>query len=137
MSERMNDINRKSGELGRDLELASALEALDPARQDPNYWMRFREWVVTNSAAELARRRLMAELTMSDVMSSWARTLVPTAALAAALAGLMLFRTQPVEIAHEVSLEEMLTSEVDGETIPVTLGADDSESAVTFASEIF
>jgi hypothetical protein len=137
MSSKRAGFTGGTDEMGRDMELASALEVLDPAHEDPNYWMRFREWVVTNSAAELARRRLMAELTMSDVMSSWARTLLPTAALAAALAGLMLVRAPDSDSQQIVSVEELLVSDVEGETIPATLGSDDVEPAVTFAAEIF
>jgi hypothetical protein len=136
MSERIDEMSDKTEAIGRDIELATALAVLDPAQPDPNYWMRFREWVVTSSAGELARRRLMAELTMGDVMSSWARTLVPTAVAAAAIAGFML-RAPANDRQQVVSVEELLTSDVEGETIPVTLGEDDTESAVAFASEIF
>ena len=136
MSERIDEMSDKTEAIGRDIELATALAVLDPAQPDPNYWMRFREWVVTSSAGEFARRRLMAELTMGDVMSSWARTLVPTAVAAAAIAGFML-RAPANDRQQVVSVEELLTSDVEGETIPVTLGEDDTESAVAFASEIF
>jgi copper(I)-binding protein len=74
---------------------------------------------------------------MGDVMSSWARTLVPTAVAAAAIAGFMLVRAPANDRQQVVSVEELLTSDVEGETIPVTLGEDDTESAVAFASEIF
>ena len=137
MSERIDEMWNKTEAIGRDIELATALAVLDPAQPDPNYWMRFREWVVTSSAGELARRRLMVELTMGDVMSSWARTLVPAAVAAAAIAGFMLVRAPANDRQQVVSVEELLTSDVEGETIPVTLGEDDAEPAVAFASEIF
>ncbi len=49
--------------LNQEDELAQALGLLDPAQQDPSYWVRFRSWVVSNAGAELARRRLVRELT--------------------------------------------------------------------------
>ena len=48
----------RSDELGRDMELASALSNIDPASVDPNYWLRFQSRVLARSGAELARRRL-------------------------------------------------------------------------------
>ena len=49
----------------------------------------------------------------------------------------MLVRAPANDRQQVVSVEELLTSDVEGETIPVTLGEDDTESAVAFASEIF
>ena len=88
MSGRMNSTDG-TDELGRDMELAEALTVIDPASQDPNYWLRFRTWVMSNAARELARRRLIVQLTVGDVMEAWARALVPAAMLAAMLAGLL------------------------------------------------
>jgi len=135
MSERWN--SRMDDELGRDVELGRTLELLDPASRDPNYWLRFRSWVLSSASAELARRRLMAELTMGDVMTSWARTVVPTAVLAAALAGLLLLRGPSTPGPQTVGVEELLVSEVEGETIPATLSAGEAGGSVAFASEIF
>ena len=70
-----------SDDLGRDMILAESLEALDPARRDPNYWMRFRGAVLSAAGRELARRRLIQELTVEDVLTSWARTIVRFEAL--------------------------------------------------------
>ena len=69
---------------------AAALEASDPAYADTNDWFRCRSWVMTGAARELARRRVMADLTVGDVLTSWARAVVPTAVLAAVMAGIML-----------------------------------------------
>jgi len=123
-------------ELGRDMELAGLLSALDPAQQDPNYWFRFRSWVVESAGPELARRRLMAELTVVDVMSSWARAVLPTAVLAAAFAGLLLVRGAGPAPAP-IGVEEMLVSDVEGETIPAALDARGPGATVVFASEVF
>jgi len=131
------DLAGRTDEMGRDMELAGVLERLDPEHADPNYWMRFRVWVVREAAGELARRRLVAHLTVGDVMSSWARAVLPTAALAAALAGIILIRGPADDVQQMVSVEELLVSDLGGETIPATLGSDASDPAVTFASEIF
>jgi len=122
--------------LNQEDELAQALGLLDPAQQDPSYWVRFRSWVVSNAGAELARRRLVRELTVADVMSSWARAVVSTAALVAALAGLMLVRGAGPPALQLVGVEELLVSEVEGETIP-TLLAPETNGMVAFAAEIF
>ena len=123
-------------ELGRDMMLAESLRVLDPESADPNYWLRFRSWVMTNAAAELARRRLMAKLTIGDVMTSWARTVVPTAVLAAALAGLLLLRGQMGETLLP-NTQEVLVSEIEGVLLPVDLAPMDLEGVVLFAAEAF
>jgi hypothetical protein len=121
-------------ELGRDIEIAHALSLLDPASQDPNYWFRFRTWVMTGAARELARRRMVARVTVGDVVHSWARTLVPTALLAAMVAGLLLWRN---EIPAPMSLEELLVSDLGGETIPVMASPARTRDAAIFAMEAF
>jgi hypothetical protein len=123
--------------LGGEMHLGETLRYLDPAMSDPNYWFRFRGWVMTAAARELSRRRLMAQITVGDVMSSWARTVVPTALLAAALAGMMLVRTAPTPAARQMDLEELLLSEIPGETVPVLLAPDATAGVVAFVSEIF
>ena len=122
---------------GQDLEIAEAFEFLDPAHQDPTYWLRFRSWVVSNAAAEMARRRLMHELTVADVLNSWARAIVPTAVLAAALAGLLLVRGDATALDQHLGIEELLVSEVEGQTIPAALAPEQTGEAVAFASEIY
>ena len=136
MKDTVHDASDYADGLDQDDELAQALGLLDPAQQDSSYWFRFRSWVLSNASAELARRRLMHELTVADVMSSWARAVVSTAALAAALAGLLLVRGADVPAPPPIGVEELLVSEVEGETIPVLL-APETNGAVAFASEIF
>ena len=136
MRDKANDRSDYAGEMGQDDVLAQALGLLDPAHEDPNYWFRFRSWVLSNATAELARRRLMHELTVADVMSSWARGVVSTAALAAALAGLLLVRGPGAPPPQPVGVEELVVSDIEGEAIPTLLGAETS-GAVAFASEIF
>lgn len=122
--------------LGRDMELAEALSVLDPARVDPNYWLRFRSWVMGAAARDLARRRLMAQLTVGDVMQAWARTLVPTAIATALLAGVLLIRASSLGAPLPLGVEDLLVSEIEGETIRDVLEAEEA-GAITFASEIF
>ena len=124
-------------DFGPDPELAEALTHLDPEHQDPNYWYRFRQWILENAAGELARRRLIHELTVGDVMTSWARTVVPAALLAAILAGLLLIRDQSVVPASPVGIEELLVSGVEGQTIPAVLAPSETSDPVAFASEVF
>ena len=136
MRDKVRDGSDYADGLGQDEELAQALGLLDPAQQDPYYWFRFRSWVLGNASAELARRRLMHELTVADVMCSCARAVVSTAALAAALAGLLLVRGADAPPLQPVGVQELLVSEVEGETIP-TLLAPVTNGTVAFASEIF
>jgi hypothetical protein len=133
MNRKWRDVGA-TDELGQDAELSQALSLLDPATSDPKYWLRFRTWVMSGAVRELARRRMLARLTVGDVVHSWARTLVPTALLAAVLAGIVLWRSGAPVV---VSLEELLVSEVQGEFIPVLASPDRSREAVTFAVEAF
>lgn len=138
MSERWN--GRGGGpadEPGSDAALPSALALIDPASGDPNYWLRFRDWVLRNAAPELARRRLMAELTVGDVMTSWARAVVPTAVLAATLAGIILLRGQQTPGQELVSVDELVLAEVGDVTVPADLRLGETASVVAFAEEGF
>lgn len=121
----------------RDVELAEALAEIDPGTREPNYWLRFRVWVMSSAARELARRRLMAQLTVGEVVRSWAGAVVPTALLAAVLAGLLLLRSGVLSQPQPIGVEELLVSEVQGETIPTMLGPDTDGETVAFASEAF
>ena len=132
MSDWLRQHGGESDGVGRDMELANAFRSLDPATYDPNYWFRFRGWVMTGAARELARRRLMAQLTVGEVMSSWARALVPTAVLAAAVAGMLLVRSGEAT-APPMALEEFLVSEIPGERLPLLLAPESNEAAVVFA----
>jgi hypothetical protein len=133
MNREWNDVVETDA-LGRDRELAEALLLIDPASQDPKYWLRFRTWVMNGATLELARRRMVAQLTVGDVVHSWARALVPTALLAAVLAGVMLWRVGSVP---PMTVEELLVSEIQGETIPMMASPARTFEAVSFASESF
>ncbi len=135
MSDWLRRIGGGTDGPGRDIELAQALAGLDPAVDDPNYWFRFRGWVMSAAARELARRRLVSQLTVGEVMSAWARTLLPTAVLAAALAGMLLVRSDVAPSPRPLLLEEALVTGIPGETVPVLLTPDGTEGVVAFASE--
>ena len=119
----------------RDLEIASALESVDPASGDPGFWTRFHSRVMQGAAPELARRRLMADLTVGEVLTGWARALVPTAVLAAAVAALVLMRQAPA--APPATLENILTAGIETQTIPEALHEGEGEVSVAFAAERF
>ena len=132
MSEWMKNDGFRSDGWGVDVRLSRALESLDPATEDPNYWFRFRGWVMTGAARELARRRFVAQLTVGDVMNSWARMVVPTAVLAAAVAGLLLVRAEATTNPLPMGLEELLVSEIPDETVPL-LPPEGTAGVVAFA----
>lgn len=118
-------------DLGRDPELAAALYLLDPASQDANYWHKFRWWVVGSAAAELARRKMAARLTIGEVLESWARTLLPTAVVLAALAGFLMLRGEHAVEGPPIAVEELLLSEIEGQAVPLDF------AGIAFAAEIF
>lgn len=139
MSRTRNDPKGRGDDEGRDREVASILEAVDPAKADPNYWLRFQSWVMEAAAPELARRRLMADLTMGEVMTGWARAVVPTALLAAAVAALIFVQgiSSGDRQATAVSVEELLVAGMERETIPEALDIGEAEASVAFAAERF
>jgi hypothetical protein len=136
-ADKRRPVPEGTDELDREMDMASLLAALDPAAVDRQFWVRFHVRVLKDAAPELARRRLMIQLTVEDVMTSWARTVIPTAVLAAALAGLLLFRGHSAPSPALVGVEELLLAEVEGTTIPGTLAADEVIAPVSFASEGF
>lgn len=66
-----------------------ALTVVDPARDDPGYWGRFRASVLDRAALELAVRRRRARDSIQAVLSIWSRPLIPLAAAAAVAAALL------------------------------------------------
>jgi len=125
----------------RDPQLTELLSSVDPGHSDETYWPRFHRSVMGQALADLGRRRVIANLTVSQIMHSWARTVLPTAAVAAAVAAIVLLR--PIETPEVqprlIAVEEALMEGVDGDPIPVVLGDDalpDASGAI-FASEIF
>ena len=138
----MNEPYDNSGSDERDQAIAAALSALDPAGSDPAYWFRFHRTVMSAAREELARRRMVAGVTVDEVLLSWGRTLVPATMLAAALAGFLLLQgaraTGPAD--PLLGVEEMLADGLQGTPIPTVVSSPeypDAEGAVLFASETY
>lgn len=113
--------------------LQQTLGALDPAERTPGYWANFQRTALLAARPELLKRRKLAELTMSDVMFSWSRALVPAAMMAAATAAFLLVRSDtssPLPVRLEEALSEGI--EVAGSAPSVDL-----EVEISFASESF
>lgn len=134
MMNRFDAGGAPSDEMGRDMALAGALEALNPESFDPSYWLRFKGWVLTEAGPELARRRLMAELTVVDVLTSWSRAIFPTALAAAVLAGMVLVRAGTLNFSTAPGSE---IAAADFEVEPVLLSPDAAAGLVAFASDTY
>lgn len=110
------------------------LEELDPARRDPGYWHRLRRKILAAAAPELARRRALEGLTVSGVLASWSRAVVPAALLAATLAGLLLLRQpQTTPGPSPAAVDELLVGDLEEGPFPI-LFEEGEASGVSFAS---
>lgn len=122
-----------------DAGIRSLLVSLDPERTDPGYWDRFHRWVVSSAVVELARRR-RREATVSEVMFSWWRTVVPIAAVAAVLAGFFLAREldppEPALRAPDMTMDELLREGMDAPVMPSFETADPG-GAIVVVNEIY
>ncbi len=105
-----DELMHRNGNDGPDAGLHELLASLDPDLLDSGYWNRFHRWVVNSAAPELARRRQVVRVTVGEVMASWWRTLVPTAVMAAALAGMVLLRASRPASLPVLGVEELLTA---------------------------
>jgi hypothetical protein len=134
MLRKLLTLSRNGGEApAADPWLREALGALDPAERDRGYWSEFRRTALLAAAPELARRRRLAEVTVSDVVFSWSRGLVPAAMMAAAAAAFLLLR--PTESETFLRLEEALLEGI--ETAGGNTPAVDLAVEITLASESF
>jgi hypothetical protein len=118
-----------------DAAVQRTLGVLDPARSNPGYWAEFRRSAMLAAGSELARRRRLATVTVSDVVFSWSRALLPTAAMAAAVALLMVIRAaRPEEGQAALTLDEILWEGIDVSSIdPATT----PEVEISFASSTY
>ncbi len=96
-------------------EQAPDLAVLDPGLDDPGYWPRFLSLVMERASGELSRRRLAAEVGVTDFLQSWSVTVIRAALIAAAIAGVLLLRDGP---ATTLGVEEALTTELEDRTLP-------------------
>lgn len=116
-----------------DRESRLPLGPLDPGSEDPGFWIRFHAGVMTRAREELARRQAVAELTVAEVVFAWRKALVPTALLAASLAGMfVLSHEEPARPLPPVALEEALVEDLDGEPIPSFLAREAELDEVAF-----
>ena len=107
---------------------------LDPELRHPGYWSRFRGSVMQRAAAELHRRRLLRDVGVADLLQSWARMLVPAAAAAAAIGGVLLFRNPP---ASAIGVEEALTVLLEDQTLPELMEQGDADDPFLLIEETF
>lgn len=124
----------------RDLPMEALFARLDPEASRPRYWQGFHRSVLEAARFELARRRRLADLSVAGTVTSWARTVVPSAVVAAAAAAviLLVIPAPPNTPVVDVSVEEFLSAGLEEEAIPVELDEQGSGSGLTFASaEIF
>ncbi len=96
-------------------ELARDLAVLDPGLDDPGYWPRFLSLVMERASGELSRRRLAAEVGVTDFLQSWSVTVIRAALIAAAIAGVLLLRNGA---ATTLGVEEALTMGLEDRTLP-------------------
>ena len=109
------------------------LDSLDPGSQDAGFWLRFHGRVMDAAQAELARRRMVGELSVLDVVFAWRRALVPMALLAAALAGILMMDSEPEESVRVVALEEFLTEDLNLFSTSGVLTSEDAFQESLFA----
>lgn len=110
----------------------TSVEFLDPERGDPGYWHRFRHRVLVVAGPELTRRRARTSVTVSDVVLGWRNALVPTAIIAAAVAGMLLLQERP--LAPPSSTIDDLVSGLE-EPIPVFLASSLTDEGVRLSLE--
>ncbi len=108
-------MNGGDGPAGYDSEQGRDLAALDPGLDDPGYWPRFLSLVMERTSGELSRRRLAAEVGVTDFLQSWSVTVIRAALIAAAIAGVLLLRDGP---ATTLGVEEALTTGLEDRTLP-------------------
>ncbi len=120
-----------------DIERYVPLGELDPESRAPRYWDQFHDEVMQGAAPELARRRALP-LTVSGLLHSWSRLLVPGAAVAAAVAGILIVPAAEVdENGVLYGVEDILREEAfQANLAPVFLSSDPfAEDAFVFAVE--
>lgn len=125
--------------LGGDPLLSEALSVFDPETRRPRYWKQFHRDVMDAARFELARRRRLTDLTVAGTVTSWARTVVPTAAIAAAAAAVILLRVPaPANVVEaDLGIEELLSAGLEGDAIPLELDEDGTLDVTLAAAEIF
>lgn len=118
-----------------ELDHRKSLDPLDPGSHDPGFWLRFHGRVMSRAQDELARRRMMGELSVVDILFQWRKPLVPMALLTAAMAGIfVLGNEEPVPAFSPVALEDVLIEDVSGDPIPSVLAREAELQELAFLS---
>ena len=118
--------------------LETRLSSLDPAQRDPRYWFEFHRGVMLSAGGELARRRRLAEVTVSDVVFSWSRALVP-AAVMASLVAFFALRSATVDSPSALRLEELLWESADASATDISASevSDAAVGEISFAVDVY
>jgi hypothetical protein len=88
----------------RELEPKVKLDVLDPAGDDPGYWLRFRHTVGERAGPAMAERQRKSHVTMESVVFAWGRLLLPAVGVAV-FAALLLTREAPAGRGEVAGLE--------------------------------
>ena len=112
--------------------LGKRLARLDPSQSEPRYWFEFHRGVMLSAGGELARRRRAAEVTVSDVVFSWSRALVP-AAIVASLAAFFALRPAS-DTPAPIRLEEILWG---GAGVSASDVSDELTVEISFAVDVY
>ena len=121
----------------KELEPKLKLDVLDPAGDDPGYWLRFRRTVAERTGPAMAERRHRSQVTLESVVFAWGRLVLP-AAVAAVFAAFLLTRGAPAEPSGLAGVEEVLEGPTGAETLPSFLhsGEDFERDLVLLAVEL-
>ncbi len=110
------------------------LSVLDPGLDDPGYWPRFLSIVMVRASDELSRRRLAAEVGVTDFLQSWSVTVIRAALVAAVIAGVLLLRDRP---ATALGVEEALTVGLEDRTLPDLMEQPEGDDPFLFVELTF
>lgn len=111
-------------------DLPVRLDVLDPVSRESGYWGRFQDRVMRAAAPELARRRALGEVpTVTDIVLSWGRMLVPSALVAAMVSAVLIAPRASAEVMASMGVEEVLQGLV-SEPVPSLLASDETPDPV-------
>ena len=115
------------------------LDVLDPAADDPGYWLRFQRTIVHRARPTMADRRNRSHVTLEGVLFTWGRLILPLAAVAAGVAAVLLARAAPPSERVDVAgVEDVLEWPTGTEPLPAFLhgGEDVGRDLVLLTVEV-
>jgi hypothetical protein len=115
------------------------LDVLDPALDDPGYWLRFQRTIAHRTGPTLAERRRRSDVTLEGVLFTWGRMILPVAAVAVGVGVVLLVRSAPSGSLVEVAgVEDVLERPTGTEPLPAFLhaGEDLGRDLVLLAVEL-